>query len=73
MLYTLNLYSAISQLYLNKNKKKKKGVSIATNTTNIKRIVRGFPGGAVVENLPADAGDTGSSPGLGRSHMPQSN
>ena len=32
----------------------------------------GFPGGAVVENLPADAGDMGSSPGLGRSHMPQS-
>ena len=32
----------------------------------------GFPGGAVVENLPANAGDTGSSPGLGRSHMPQS-
>ena len=31
----------------------------------------GFPGGAVVENLPANAGDTGSSPGLGRSHMPQ--
>ena len=34
---------------------------------------RGFPGGAVVENLPANAGDTGSSPGLGRSHMPRSN
>ena len=33
----------------------------------------GFPGGAVVENLPANAGDTGSSPGLGRSHMPLSN
>ena len=32
----------------------------------------GFPGGAVVENLPANAGDTGSSPGLGRCHMPQS-
>ena len=30
-------------------------------------------GGAVVENLPANAGDTGSSPGLGRSHMPRSN
>ena len=29
----------------------------------------GFPGGAVVENLPANAGDSGSSPGLGRSHM----
>ena len=34
---------------------------------------RGFPGGAVVENLPANAGDTGSSPGLGGSHMPWSN
>ena len=30
---------------------------------------KGFPGGAVVENLPANAGDTGSSPGLGGSHM----
>ena len=29
----------------------------------------GFPGGAVVGNLPANAGDTGSSPGLGGSHM----
>ena len=27
----------------------------------------------MVENLLANAGDTGSSPGLGRSHMPQSN
>ena len=33
----------------------------------------GFPGDAVVENLPANAGDTGSNPGLGGSHMPQSN
>ena len=33
----------------------------------------GFPGGAVVENPPANAGDTGSSPGLGGSHMPRSN
>ena len=33
----------------------------------------GFPGGTVVENLPANAGDTGSSPGPGRSHMPRSN
>ena len=32
----------------------------------------GFPGGAVVENLPANAGDKGSSLGLGRSHMPRS-
>ena len=34
---------------------------------------RNFPGGAVVRNPPANAGDTGSSPGLGRSHMPWSN
>ena len=32
----------------------------------------GFPGGAVVENPPANAGDTGSSPGPGRSHVPRS-
>ena len=38
-----------------------------------KKKKEGFPGGAVVENLPANAGDTGSSPGLGRSHMPRSN
>ena len=38
-----------------------------------KQTQMGFPGGAVVENLPANAGDTGSSPGLGGSHMPQSN
>ena len=30
---------------------------------------RDFPGGAVVKNPPANAGDTGSSPGPGRSHM----
>ena len=29
-----------------------------------------FSGGAVVKNPPANAGDTGSSPGPGRSHMP---
>ena len=38
----------------------------------IKLMHWGFPGGAVVKNLPANAGHTGSSPGLGRSHMPQS-
>ena len=32
-----------------------------------------FPGGTVVKNPPANAGDMGSSPGSGRSHMPQSN
>ncbi|XP_066867650.1 uncharacterized protein C6orf163 homolog, partial [Kogia breviceps] len=33
---------------------------------------KGFPGGAMVESPPADAGDTGSCPGPGRSHMPRS-
>ena len=42
-------------------------------TTQSKNAQKGFPGGAVVENLPANAGDTGSSPGLGRYHMPRSN
>ena len=32
----------------------------------------GFPGGAVVGSLPAVAGDAGSSPDLGGSHMPRS-
>ena len=34
---------------------------------------RDFPGGAVVKNPPANAGDTGLISELGRSHMPQSN
>ena len=37
------------------------------------RNKRDFPGGAVVKNPPANAGDTGSTPGPGRSHMSRSN
>ena len=33
----------------------------------------GFPGGTVVKNPPANAGDMGSIPGPGRSHMPRIN
>ena len=33
----------------------------------------GLPGGAVVKNLPANAGDTSSNPGPGSSHMLWSN
>ena len=29
-----------------------------------KQLEQGFPGGSVVENLPAKAGDSGSIPGL---------
>ena len=38
-----------------------------------KKSIEGFPGGAVVGNPPASAGDTGLILGLGRSHMPRSN
>ena len=34
---------------------------------------RDFPGGPVVKNPPANAGDAGSIPGPGRSHMPRGN
>ena len=38
-----------------------------------KKLLWDFPGGAVVKNLPANAGDTGSIPGSGRSHALWSN
>ena len=40
--------------------------------SEVKKCRGGFPGGAVVKDPPANAGDTGSSPGPGRSHMPWS-
>ena len=39
----------------------------------LKNKNRDFPRGTVVKNLPGNAGDTGSSPGLGRSHLLRSN
>ena len=54
--------------------KKQETSQINNLTLHLKKLEKGgFSGGAVVENLPANAGDTGSSPGLGRSHMPWSN
>ena len=35
-----------------------------------KRQCEGFPGGSVVKNPPASAGDTGFIPGPGRFYMP---
>ena len=49
------------------------GLLLFTVTRFVKSNTGGFPGGAVVESLPANAGDTGSSPGLGGSHVPQGN
>ena len=43
------------------------------NSILLTKCLSDFPGGSVVKNPPANAGDMGSSPGLGRSHMPQSN
>ena len=37
------------------------------------KSIKNASGGPVVRNPPANAGDTGSIPGLGRSHMPQGN
>ena len=54
-------------------RRKKKTRKKTTNKTEVNNLPEGFPGGAVVKNLPASAGDTGSSPGPGRSHMPWSN
>ena len=45
---------------------------IWTLWNNIIKNVEGFPGGTVVKNPPANAGDMGSCPGPGRSHMPRS-
>ena len=39
----------------------------------IEKLKGGFPGGSVIKNLPANAGDTGLSPDLGRLHMPWRN
>ena len=46
---------------------------IVKQSIDIESDTQGYPGGAVVKNLPANVGDTGLSPGPGSSHMPQSN
>ena len=60
-------------IYANGNQKKVRVVILMSDKIDFKIKIVGFSGGAVVKNLPANAGDTGSSSGLGRSHMPQSN
>ena len=41
-------------------------VGESKNYSNVERVA-GFPGGSAVRNTPANAGDMGSIPGLGRS------
>ena len=45
----------------------------SSNNVTEKLELPNFPGGPVVKNRPASAGDMGSIPGPGRSHMPQNN
>ena len=53
---------------------KPRGLGARTlESTRVEITKRDFPGGAVVKNPPANAGDTGLNPGPGRSHMPRSN
>ena len=59
-----NLFHWASDIYLSLSVGKAK---------DIEREHRDFPGGAVVKNPPANAGDRGSNPGPGRFHMPRSN
>ena len=58
---------------LNKNSSKIQILNIMLYNSNKLLMERDFPGGVVVKNPPANAGHTGSIPGLGRSHMPRSN
>ena len=44
-----------------------------TIVKELRKPLRDFPGGPVVKSMPAKAGDRGSIPGPGRSHMPRVN
>ena len=44
-------------------------LEVEDTTVNMIKTPEDFPGGPVVKNPPASAGDKGSIPGLGRSHM----
>ena len=48
--------------------RKSRGTYAITHThTHTHTHTRGFPGGSVIKNPPANSGDVGSIPGLGRS------
>ena len=72
LLYSRNWHSSVKQLYSKKKKKINLLPKAIYRFSAVPIKMPGFPGGAVVGNPPANAGDTGSSPGLGGSHMPRS-
>ena len=45
------------------------GYKMENLVSALNSLIVGFPGGTVAKNPPANAGDMGSSPGPGRSHM----
>ncbi|KAM9083397.1 15-hydroxyprostaglandin dehydrogenase [NAD(+)] isoform 2-T2 [Megaptera novaeangliae] len=72
----INLVSVISGTYLGLDYMSKQNGGeggIIINMSSLAAHTGDFPGGAVAKNPPASAGDTGSIPGPGRSHVPQSN
>ena len=70
-IFTLSFYKPFPPCFSNLPLHKKLPKNLETENSN--NDFSGFPGGAEVKNPPAKAGDTGSSPGPGRSHMPRSN
>ena len=50
-----------------------KRIKLDYSHTMNKKKFKDFPGDTVVKNPPANAGDMGSIPAPGRSHMPRSN
>ena len=75
-IHTLKYYSAFKKKQILQYVTKQvnfEDVMLCEKSQSLKNTYWGFPGGAVVKSLPANAGNTGSNPGLGRSHMPWSN
>ena len=68
-----SLYGPIFSFLLGKDLRIELVGHMARKCLNLKESAKGFPGGAVVKNPPANAGDTGSIPGPGRSHMLRNN